>query len=795
MNDSVTEIELIPYDAAKSKTDSDLDRIIFDLDSQIDGFSAKADTLDYIISIASGILCASLDVLFVGDFDFERGRRIADDKVNGFVKKTAHLLGCEDDDLTSCVKFLEKKFPIPSDRNTPDFGGGLQHHLRDFAHHPTIVGLIFSLLTQFTYKSYGTDTSGGFIVVDVPEAGKAFIGDDIPTKIIYGTVTWFFHLVSDVAGSGGTAGFGGGTGIPGPILSLAKELSALPLFRNMKIGDNSLSVFLSKLFNGTLFAEHDENGRIIRDSLLRLDLRGELGVGIELPRQAVPVIANECIVRTFWFIRRFAEKLRDADVNSIGGLSAIIPDFPKPSEDPTLARMLTIATGVFTTIDIGAAVITKKYLVAVNFAGVGRFGVAIGQDVSWCLKARNLKKLRQMYDDIRQNTYRDEDDRIYTRMGRDTMNIDRFGLTVGQTEILYNLEYLKTQNDIDRTKLPVGGERIKELKSKWLREWKDYMTRGFSGFLNNDNAELSWYSAEELTRKIMESEPDGTWLRLVLLEAMLFEPYFPLSTETDKKGNEIPSKYYNALQNPVNGYRKTDGDSYLDAFLIWNDSTKGCVKRFRRCYDRVLFELNEVMKTVLKSLSITAGVALVTVATAGAFAPAIAVALVGSNFAGLSGAALTGACLAYLGGGAVAAGGLGMAGGTIAIVGGGAALGIGVGAGVGGVVGMAGLSGKKNVILQSAKLLVAVREIFLNDEHDIAYSDSVYEQYVNNIANIEKELVDLRLHADTADTEEKKKIREMIKRSEETVDAMKIAKKSMEKFVSSFKTGVADKAE
>ena len=86
MNDSVPEIELIPYDAAQSKTDSDLDRIIFDLDSQIEGFSAKADTLDYIISIASGILCASLDVLFVGDFDFERGRGIADDKVNGFVK-------------------------------------------------------------------------------------------------------------------------------------------------------------------------------------------------------------------------------------------------------------------------------------------------------------------------------------------------------------------------------------------------------------------------------------------------------------------------------------------------------------------------------------------------------------------------------------------------------------------------------------------------------------------------------------------------------------------------------------
>lgn len=65
-------------------------------------------------------------------------------------------------------------------------------------------------------------------------------------------------------------------------------------------------------------------------------------------------------------------------------------------------------------------------------------------------------------------------------------------------------------------------------------------------------------------------------------------------------------------------------------------------------------------------------IAIVTIATAGAFAPAIAVALVGSNFSGLSGAALTGACLAYLRGGAIAFGGAGMAGGTIAIVGGGA---------------------------------------------------------------------------------------------------------------------------
>ena len=192
----------------------------------------------------------------------------------------------------------------------------------------------------------------------------------------------------------------------------------------------------------------------------------------------------------------------------------------------------------------------------------------------------------------------------------------------------------------------------------------------------------------------------------------------------------------------------------------------------------------------MTSIAITAGVTIATIATAGAFAPTIAVTLVGSNFAGLSGAALTSACLAYLGGGAIAAGGLGMAGGTMAIVGGGAVLGLGVAPVWEELPEELGLMGKKNTILQSAKLLVAVREIFLNDEQDFAYSNSVYEQYVNNIRNIEKNLVDLKLKADTADSKEKKLLKTEIKNAEESVNAMKIAMKSMKKFISSFDIGM-----
>lgn len=786
-------IQLLTNNEITVEDKYDIDKIIFDLNGQIDLLSNKSDKYDYLVSIGSGILCGILDILWVGEFSLENGRNIASNKVDEFVKKTAKMLGCKTDDLQSSVKFLEKKFPIPSDGNTADFGGGLQHHLRDFAHHPTIAGLMFSMLTQFTSKSYGTDVNGCFKVVDVPEKSKIFIGKDVPEKVLFGTLVWFFHLVSDVAGSSGSVGKSGGTGIPGPILALAKELSVLPFFKNLQVKDNSLSVFLSKLFNGTLLAKHDESGAIVKDTVLKFDLRGELGVGIELGRQAIPVIANECIVRTFYFLRHFAMQMRVNNVHSFSDLKNINWAKVKPVNNPTITRMLTISTGVFTTLDIGEAIISQKYWVSVNYIGVGRFAVAIGEDVNWCLKARKVKKIKQMYENIKQNLFVHSDNKIYERMGNDMvrdMNIDKFGLTVEQTEILYNLEYYKTLNDIQNTKLPINSESIKQLKIAWLNEWKEYITKGFSSFLQIENTELHWYnSEEELIQKVEENDPYKIWFRLVLLEVMLFEPYYPLSLEKDKNDKDVPSRKYKELQNVINGYKKSVGDRYLDLFFSGNYYTKGYIKRLRRCYDKVIRELNEVLKTVLTSVTVTAVIAIVTVVAAGAFAPAIAVALVGSNFAGLSGAALTGACLAYLGGGAIAAGGLGMAGGTAAIVGGGAILGLGVGAGVGSATGMATLTGEKNTIIQSAKLLVAVREIFLNDEHDVEYSNSIYEKYVQNITDIEKRLVELRLKADVASGKEKKDLKDDIKKMEESVETMKIARKSLLKFKTSFEQG------
>lgn len=551
--------ELISDDEFIGSSEFDFDKIIFDLNSQIDLLSSQADSLDYIVAIASGIVCGILDILWVGEFDLAHGRSIASDKVDSFVKNTAEMLeGKTFDDVKSAVQALEKHFPIPSDGNTSDFGGGKQHHLRDFAHHPTIVGLVFSLLTQFTEKSYGTDVNGRFITVDVLEKSKPFIGKDIPEKILMGTIIWFFHLVSDMAGSSSTAGTTGGTGIPGPLLALAKEVSAIPFFKNIKVDDDmSMSLFLSKLFNGTLMMKRDEKGQIVKDSIIKFDLRGELGVAVELCKQAVPVVANECFVRAFYFIRHLAMEMKENRVGCFADMKMIDWDTVKPLNNPTIARMLTISTGVFTVLDIGEAIATQKYWVSINYVGIGRFAVAISSDVSWGLKVRDVKKIRGVYENIKHQTFGKTDANIYKRIGDDMdLQMDKLGLSLEQTEMLYNLEYYKTFNDIEMTKLPVTGEVIKELKSEWLKEWSKFISNGFESFTQISGAEMHWYSIDELQERIAANDPQKPWYRLILLEAMLFEPYYPLGTEKDKKGNDIPSKKYKHLNNPLCSFRK-----------------------------------------------------------------------------------------------------------------------------------------------------------------------------------------------------------------------------------------------
>ena len=345
---------------------------------------------DCAISIASGVMTAALDVLWTKDISLENAHDWGSKQTEAFVIKTARSRGYKGNNLEEAVRSLEKKFSIEADKLTNEFGGGKYHHLRDFSHHPTPVGLLFSILTQFTGMDFGTDVNGAFVRYPIPGWEKP----DLLSGLYNGTIVWFFHMVSDVAGSSGSIAMNKeGTGLPGPLLSLLKEFSAAPGIRALagknKEGRNNISLLCSKLFSGTLFTEKGKESGMER-APIQFDLRTELGIANEAikSKQYFPILLNEAIVCSFYSLSRLTKELSEHPLQTPQQLQDL--DFQRilPGRSPALRHMRMVASATFMAVDVGSAGLqayfTHKgdpsgfalcFLQKINYFGVIRVGM------------------------------------------------------------------------------------------------------------------------------------------------------------------------------------------------------------------------------------------------------------------------------------------------------------------------------------------------------------------------------------------------------------------------------------
>jgi len=316
----------------------------------------KVDSLDYLVSGACGAICGILQCVISLDESFETGEQAVTKCLTQFAKS----LGYKGDSnaIGQIVSFLEEKFPSVSDTVTNDFGGGLQHHLRDWSHHCSMFGLLSSILIHITGVAYGADTQGNKIQIPIPQQSfkNSFLprGENLTEQIFFGTLEWVCHISTDMAGSSSSLNRGSkGTGVPGPILSFLKLISSSPMFKEKDAkGNNLFSVFISKLFNGTLG--------------IKFDFRTELGI---LMKTAKWQILNESIVRGFYFVRTFFSLLEDAQKkhnnSSVFKLEILNKiDWESTIHGPSLTRMLTVSTGVMTGVTATAAAVnTAKTVV------------------------------------------------------------------------------------------------------------------------------------------------------------------------------------------------------------------------------------------------------------------------------------------------------------------------------------------------------------------------------------------------------------------------------------------------
>ena len=707
------------------------DFINIEFDDNVD----KADKKDYLLAAACGVLTGSLSVLWSKKFDLSEAHKVGTDKADDMVVSVAKAMGYKKEDVEGAIAFLEKKFPMAGDALTNDFGGGKQHHLRDFSHHPTPIGLICSIAMQFTGEGWGTDTQGNLIHVKITKDG--FVGRTFADKVVFGTINWFFHLISDLDGSSGSVinGSGKGTGIPGPILSLLKELSALPIFKT--VDENNInkpkifSEYISKLFNGTLIK--NENGEPIR-----FDLRTEMGIGHYIADQAKPVILNECLVRACYLVTRFIDEIKDKNITSVNQLNELEPKNFLPLNSRSMKKMVTVSSGSFVAINVSgtavkAAIKSKgntglfcsEFFLSMNYVGIGRFVFACASDAEYIKEDVKgaYEKYAQERENIRKNQYK--------------FGYSFLSLNERQLRVLYSLKALAVEYDVEHTK----NAKAQLIKREWVKRWKEATQKRF------DITDDSYFMTKErVYAEIYEIDAEAKnkgWLYLLTMELVLFQAYY--SIEDGDKDLFKGLKYSNQYLFDV--YAK-------EQKLIVKADIDNVIKN----YKSFVAKLKESGKKAAIGVAATTGVAIATGGLALAFAPEIAVVLAGGGYAGLYGAALTNASLAAIGGGSLAAGGLGMAGGTAILTGGGALLGI-AGSGSATMLSVLSQTSEQYTLNECAKLLTFCKLVVIEKYNMPEILNPIISGLEACTVSVEDEMEDME------DTRENKVSKKRIKSS------------------------------
>lgn len=294
--------------------------------------------------------------------------------------------------LQQCIQYLEKKFGVNYDASSAawldpndlaklpiekqEALGSMRpqnHHLLSLAHSPDLIGLLFSILDQFTGKT-SIIASGEFIRV-MPKEKKNEIdqfelrGSNVISKIFCGFINWLGHCLSDLVGSNTTRADPAkrGTGLPIPGFELFQFISLAPGPQEkiaQDLADLSVKVF--------------ESGYDAR-------------FGIAL---SIPVITSDLLTRLTFSLKRYF--YHHLPINECIPMDTKVGSI---THQPELRRMLLIAHGTLCAWDVGDAVIqgvvqgnVLSAALRLNYWGY----IRLSQDALAALRAR----CRQNHIDI-----------------------------------------------------------------------------------------------------------------------------------------------------------------------------------------------------------------------------------------------------------------------------------------------------------------------------------------------------------------------------------------------------------
>ena len=260
----------------------------------------KCDSTDYAIAVMAGVIAGVVDVVFVG----KPGESILGSGVDKLTDKAVIYIanlhkkmngqGGEVRNIASAIRYFENNFEVNYDHKMTTETDGLvtdltpsNHHYKSLGHSPDLIGLLFSVIDQFNQTATFM-SEGQLITVNTYGSGIELRGNNLVSKIFCGICNWFFHIMSDVAGSTSSRNaLGGGRG-------------------------KGVSIPGMELFNICNFGSfHTAKGEVLTlaQSMVKVYESGyDLRFGATM---AIPVIIQDLLIRVLWVIRARYDKGRE----------------------------------------------------------------------------------------------------------------------------------------------------------------------------------------------------------------------------------------------------------------------------------------------------------------------------------------------------------------------------------------------------------------------------------------------------------------------------------------------------
>ena len=333
----------------------------------IKDLTPECDKSDYSLAACSGALCGIIDIFLVGAPKDSALGSLSDKWFQERTMDFAKLCGWNDNGFPkSAILYLQNKFPVPYDQTgmmeaaLRVFGlNTTNHHFKSLGHNPSLLGLFFSILDQFGDSNGNTAhfVMGKDLIIWSPYEGQFELrGNTVPAKMFSGFMNWLGHLMSDVSGSYDSKGRG--AGIPSPLWTWTNDIVAIKQSLHIPVSD----------------FDRAANELALNIYTKGYDMRFQAA-------QAIPVFINEMIVRSLYSVRRMVRYFSQIQSGEFSFQS--LWNNCEPFSNATVKRMLTVAHGVFCSVDLvdaavrGAVAGPVEFFLHLNLPGLGRFAVSL----------------------------------------------------------------------------------------------------------------------------------------------------------------------------------------------------------------------------------------------------------------------------------------------------------------------------------------------------------------------------------------------------------------------------------